>query len=154
MEDIMADFVSKQASFKRDYETGKITLPNGNVIEVMRLPEESLRIVAVYGFIRQCQDPCGGIKDPQKKKAAIMEIADELIAGTYSKERVSSAKSPAEKLAGLKEERETLQQRLADYTTMPDEEKRIAAKFGISRSGLEKEIAILHKKISGMVFKK
>lgn len=139
--------MAKQSSFKRDYDNGTVTLPDGKVIDIMSIPAESLKIAAIYGFIRQCQDPCGSEKDPQKKKEMILEIAEALIAGTFSKERASSAKSTEEKLEEAKEELEELRERLATYIKMSDEEKRFAAKFGVSRSGIEKEITALGKRI-------
>ena len=93
--------MAKARQFKRDYDKGLVVFPDGTSVDVKTLPEQSINFFAVYGFIRACQDPFGGIKDEDEKTLKVLEMARELVAGTLTKEARSNAKSPEEKLLDL-----------------------------------------------------
>lgn len=140
------DFMARMSQFKRNYDKGEVTLPNGTVIDVKGLPEQSVNFFAVYGFIRACQDPFGGVDEPERTEK-ILEHAKQLVDGTLTKERRSTAKSPEDKLADLEEKLESQKGYLQNYINASDVEKRFAASQGINRTGYEKEITKIEKQI-------
>ena len=138
---------SKARQFKRDYDKGTVSFPDGTVVEVNNLPEVSKNFFCVYGFIRACQDPFGGIKNDDEKTEKVLEMARQLIDGTLTKESRSNAKSPEDKLLEMQLKLEEQKGFLAAYVESSDDEKRMLAKLGISRSGYEKEITRIDKAI-------
>ena len=122
------------AKFKKNYDTGEVTLPGGCVVKVMDLPIESLVAVAVDGFILRCQDHCGSVKElRERKKDEILSRATKLISGAFAREREDAKRARENKLEKL----DWLEARLEDFSSLSDEEKRTAAKFGISRGRKE-----------------
>ncbi len=132
--------------FKRDYDKGLVVLPDGYEIDVKTLPENSVNFFAVYGFIRACQDPYGGVDEPERTEK-ILEHAKQLVDGTLTKERRSAAKTPEDKLLDLEEKLKKQKEYLQNYINASDTEKRFAASQGINRTGYEKEIKRIEKAI-------
>jgi hypothetical protein len=129
--------------FKRNYDNGTVTLPDGRVINILELPANSINYFAVYGFIRACQDPWGGEKDEALKDAGILRTADSLINGTHEKKTRTFG-------AGLEDKLDEANARLVTYVATSDDEKRLLASMGINRTAIENEI----KKIEAAIKKR
>lgn len=113
-----------KSAFKRNYATGIVTMPNGVEVDVMTLPEVSLKKVAVYGFIRSCQDPMAAEKDQAVRLNGMLAIAQDFISGVV-KEKVKVERGASVPLVSMI--------RLLQKAGMEDEE-------------IEKELKSLGKK--------
>jgi len=131
------------ATFKRNYDNGTVTMPDGTVVNVLELPANSMNYFAVYGFIRACQDPTGSEKDEAKKVEAQVGIAEALIAGTHEKKGRTFG-------AGLEDKLDELNAMLVLYDASTDDEKRFAAKLGINRTAYLNDI----KKVEASIKKR
>ena len=124
-------------NFKKNYEKGEVTLPDGSVIKVMELPIESLVTVAVDGFILRCQDHCKSEKKRQeRKKDAALKMANKLVSGAFSREREYARQAREYKL-------EKLEACLEDFIRLSDDEKRCTTRFKVSRSRTGEKITHL-----------
>ena len=129
-----------KSMFKRNYDNGEVTLPDGRIISVLTLPADSINYFAVYGFIRACQDPTGGEKVESVKQKAQMEIAESLIAGTHEKKKRSYG-------SGLEDKLDEKNAQLVTYDAASDDDKRMLAKMGINRTAILADIKAIEKKI-------
>ena len=127
--------------FKRNYDDGTVTMPDGKVVNVLSLPAVSINYFAVYGFIRACQDPTGGEKNETKRFKAQLEIASALIAGKHEKKSRTFG-------SDLEDQLDDLKSKLATYIAAPDDMKRFMATLGINRTGYEADIKRVEAKIA------
>ena len=127
--------------FKRNYDNGTVTLPEGKVISVLALPANSMNYFAVYGFIRACQDPTGSIKDDVKREEAALAIAESLISGVHERKTRAFGETLDDKL-------DEANAQLIAYDASSDSDKRFAASLGVNRTGIMNEIKRLEKAIA------
>lgn len=122
------------SQFKRDYDKGTVIIGgSGREINVLDLPQDSLKYFAVYGFIRACQDPTGGEKDEDKRFKMQAEIAQALISGTHEKKSRTFG-------LGLEDKLDEANANLQKFVSADDAMKRFLAGIGISKSSMEAEI--------------
>ena len=108
---------------------------------VARLENYSNDIVdrlALHGMAQKLGDSCAG-KDDSEWLATIEALDAQLRKGDWGAERTGVA---------LEAKRDEAMERLAKYIASSDEEKRIAAGFGINRTMLEKDIKRIERAIA------
>ncbi len=94
--------------------------------------------LALHGMAQKLGDSCAG-KDDSEWLATIEALDAQLRKGDWGAERTGVA---------LEAKRDEAMERLAKYIASSDEEKRIAAGFGINRTMLEKDIKRIEKAIA------
>ena len=94
--------------------------------------------LALHGMAQKLGDSCAG-KDDSEWLATIEALDAQLRKGDWGAERTGVA---------LEAKRDEAMERLAKYIASSDEEKRIAAGFGINRTMLEKDIKRIERAIA------
>lgn len=94
--------------------------------------------LALHGMAQKLGDSCAG-KDDSEWLATIEALDAQLRKGDWGAERTGVA---------LEAKLDDAMERLAKYIASSDEEKRIAAEFGISRTMLEKDVKRIEKMIA------
>ena len=99
--------------------------------------------------IRQKLADAGASENTSSGKAKEAEaLWNELLSTEFSEKTSRGAMSPEDKLARALEDFDAASQKLEEYLAMDDSEKRIAAKFGVSKTSIEKEIATIEKRVA------
>ena len=94
--------------------------------------------LALHGMAQKLGDSCAG-KDDSEWLTTIESLDKQLRNGDWGAERTGVA---------LEAKRDEAMERLAKYIASSDEEKRIAAGFGINRTMLEKDIKRIERAIA------
>ena len=94
--------------------------------------------LALHGMAQKLGDSCAG-KDDSEWLATIEALDAQLRKGDWGAERTGVA---------LEAKRDEAMERLAKYIASSDEEKRIAAGFGINRTMLEKDVKRIERAIA------
>ena len=94
--------------------------------------------LALHGMAQKLGDSCAG-KDDSEWLATIEALDKQLRNGDWGAERTGVA---------LEAKRDEAMERLAKYIASSDEEKKIAAGFGINRTMLEKDVKRIEKMIA------
>ena len=108
------------------------------VAKLENYSNETIDRLALHGTAQKLGDSCAG-KDESEWLATIEALDAQLRKGDWGAERNGTA---------LEVKLDEAMERLAKYIASSDEEKRIAAGFGINRTMLEKDVKRIEKAIA------
>jgi hypothetical protein len=108
------------------------------VAKLENYSNEIIDRLALHGMAQKLGDSCAG-KDDSEWLATIEALDKQLRNGDWGAERNGTA---------LEVKLDDAMERLAKYIASSDEEKRIAAGFGINRTMLEKDVKRIEKMIA------
>lgn len=100
----------------------------------------------LFGLKQSLADDAASDKTPEAKIASIKSGWEALKSGAVRERRAS--KNLVAKKAGLEVELAEMRKRLVLYIESSDEDKRLAASFGVNRTGIEAAITKLAKDIA------
>ena len=108
------------------------------VAKLENYSNETIDRLALHGTAQKLGDSCAG-KDESEWLATIEALDAQLRKGDWGAERTGVA---------LETKLDEAKERLGKYIASSDEEKRIAAGFGINRTMLEKDVKRIEKMIA------
>ena len=134
--------MAKRTTKKYDLESGLLTIAFVNGAEdfdIDALPEDMKRRLMFHGASQLLGDSYAGENDEYAYKGHALKRYENLTKSDWSTRGTGS---------GLDSKLEEAEERLAKYIASSDEEKKIAAGFGISRTMLEKDVKRIEKMIA------
>lgn len=134
--------MAKRTTKKYDLETGLLTIlfSNGTKdYDIDALPEEIKRRLMFHGASQLLGDSYASETDEMEYRKHADARYENLAKNDWSTRGTGS---------GLDGKLEEAEDRLEKYTAMTDEQKKLMAGMGVTRSAIEKEIAQLEKRIA------
>jgi len=106
------------------------------------------KCIVQFGIRQKLADAGASEGSTTGKAKEAKALWDELLSEEFSEKTSRGAMSAEDKLARALEDFDAASQKLEEYLAMDDSEKRIAAKFGVSKTSIEKEIATIEKRVA------
>jgi hypothetical protein len=134
--------MAKRTTKKYDLETGVLTIAfvNGSTdFDIDALPDDMKRRLMLHGASQLLGDSYAGENDEDAYKGHALKRYENLTKSDWSTRGTGS---------GLDTKLEEAEERLAKYIAMSDDQKRLMAGMGVTRSAIEKEITRLEKAIT------
>ncbi len=134
--------MAKRTTKKYDLESGMLTIlfANGTKsYDIDALPEDIKRRLMFHGASQLLGDAYAGETDEMQYRKHADARYENLEKNDWSTRGTGS---------GLDGKLEEAEEKLAKYIAMTDEQKRLMAGMGVTRSAIEKEITALEKRIA------
>ena len=136
--------MAKRTTKKYDLETGLLTILFANGMksyDIDALPEDMKRRLMFHGASQLLGDSYAGETDEMEYRKHADARYENLTKSDWSTRGTGTG-------SGLDSKLEEAEERLAKYIEMTDDQKRLMAGMGVTRSAIEKEIAQLEKRIA------